>query len=95
MSMGLALGAATLYYLWRPLKIHAAGDNLTIVTIFASLYWVTQLSAILYPGTRFMDPEFGDEILQVYLCAATFTLIGVGYMMESRRIATIAKEAKE
>jgi hypothetical protein len=95
MSMGLALGSAALYYLWRPLNPQVAKDNLNTVTIFASLYWVTQLSAILYPGTRFMDPEFGDGKGQVYICAVTFTLTGIGYIYESRRIAAMRKIAKE
>lgn len=94
MSMGLALGAATLYYLWRPLKAGAAKDNLNTVVIFASLYWVTQLSAILYPGTRFTDPEFGDAVPQLYICAVTFALIGIGYVFETSRIAATEKMVK-
>lgn len=89
--MGLALGAATLYYLWRPLRPEAMKDNLNTVTIFASLYWVTQLSGILYPGTRFTDPEFGDGMIQVYLCAIIFTTIGAGYMLEQGRITELKK----
>lgn len=87
MSMGLALGAATLYYLWRPLKAGTAKCNLETVTIFASLYWVTQLSGILYPGTRFTDPEFGDGAVQPYICSITLTVIWLGYVFESGRIA--------
>jgi hypothetical protein len=94
MSMGLALGLATLYYLWRPLKTKAAGDNLNIVTIFASLYWVTQLSAILYPGTRFMDPEFGDGMIQLKICPVVFALTAIGYLFETRRIVATEKTAK-
>ncbi len=37
-SMGLALGATTLYYLWYPLTAEAAKHNPATVT---SLYWVT------------------------------------------------------
>lgn len=91
MSMGLALGIATLYHLWRPLKAEAAKDNLITVTIFANLYWVTQLSAILYPGTWFIDPEHGEGIIQVYICAVVFTLTGIGYFFEAKRIANVQK----
>jgi hypothetical protein len=87
MSMGLALGMLTLYYLWRPLMVESAKDNLNIVVTFASLYWVTQLSAILFPGTMFTDPEFGDAHPQIYICAVLFALIGVGYSSEKSRIA--------
>ncbi|ERF75564.1 hypothetical protein EPUS_09441 [Endocarpon pusillum Z07020] len=93
MSMGLALGAATLYYLWRPLKVEAAKDNLHTVVIFASLYWITQLSAILYPGTMFTDPEFGETFIQIYLVIGLSTLIGIGYLFEIRRIEGTKKMA--
>lgn len=93
MSMGLALGAATLYYLWRPLKAEAAKDNLHTVVIFASIYWITQLSAILYPGTMFADPEFGETFIQVYLFIGLSTLIGIGYIFEIRRIEGTKKMA--
>lgn len=93
MSMGLALGLATLYYLWRPLRAGTAKDNLQTVTIFASLYWLTQLTGILYPGTRFMDPEFGDGAIQLYICPVIFTAIGLGYIFETGRIAR-AKEKR-
>ena len=95
MSMGLSLGAITLYYLWRPLKAEAAKDNLNTVMIFASLYWVTQLSAILYPGTMFRDPEFGDGHIQIYICAVLFAFMGIGYLSERSRIVGTKKMAQE
>ena len=94
MSMGLALGTATLYYLWRPLKDETAKDNLHTVMIFASLYWITQLSAICYPGTMFADPEFGETFVQVYLFVVLSTLVGVGYIFEMRRIKGTRKMTK-
>jgi hypothetical protein len=94
MSMGFSLGAIALYYLWRPLKAESAKDNLNTVMIFASLYWVTQLSAILFPGTMFRDPEFGEGHIQIYICAALFAFIGIGYLSEKSRIAGTKKQAQ-
>jgi hypothetical protein len=94
MSMGFLLGAATMYYLWRPVRAESAKDNLQIVTIFANLYWITQLSAILYPGTLLMDPEFGETHFQYYLDCTMFALSGIGYMLESRNISESTKVAK-
>jgi hypothetical protein len=94
MSMGLALGATILYYLWRPKTAANAKDNLITAVIFSSLYWVTQITATLFPAIRLMDPEFGHEIYQVYICPTLFTLIGIGYRLESNRIATITKASK-
>jgi hypothetical protein len=53
MSMGLSLGLSTLYYTWRsPSQGQAASekDSLWMATLLGSMYWLTQLSAILYPG---------------------------------------------
>jgi hypothetical protein len=61
MSMGLGLGLMTAYYTWRPTNtgtMSGALDNLLTASIFASLYWVTCLSAILYPGADWCDEEF-------------------------------------
>lgn len=66
MSMGVCLGLSTIYYAFRPLFFSAdealiASDSIMTAMIFGSLYWVTGMSAILYPGSRGMDPEFGNR----------------------------------
>ena len=61
MSTGLGLGILTAYYTWRPANtgtLSGALDNLFTATLFTSLYWSTQLSAILYPGSDWCDEEF-------------------------------------
>ena len=58
MSMGLCLGVLTGYFTWRPTRDKAAArDSLNIAVIIGSLYWVTGLSAILYPGSKWQDLE--------------------------------------
>ncbi|KAH7361074.1 hypothetical protein BKA65DRAFT_523844 [Rhexocercosporidium sp. MPI-PUGE-AT-0058] len=57
MSMGLGLGLATLFYT----------DSLFTAAVFGSIYWVTGLSAILYPGTLAVDPEFGVSLAVVLI----------------------------
>ncbi|CAI7580162.1 unnamed protein product [Penicillium bialowiezense] len=67
MSMGLILGLTTLYYLYRAASdpdvkhhfIHTAAWT-------GSIYWITQLSAFLYPGSLAVDPEFGTFAPQHY-----------------------------
>ena len=62
MSMGLGLGVLTAYYTWRPATIaSSAMDNLFTASLLASMYWATQLSAILYPGTDWVDEEYREE----------------------------------
>jgi hypothetical protein len=61
MSTGLGLGLLTAYYAWRPTNtgtLSGALDNLFTATLFSSLYWITQVSAIFYPGSDWCDEEF-------------------------------------
>lgn len=64
MSTGLGLGLLTFYYTWRGSNTSTREglmDNLLTATLMASLYWATQLSAILYPGTKWVDEEFRES----------------------------------
>jgi hypothetical protein len=59
MSLGVLLGLLSIYYTWRPsASIAARKDSMTTATLLASLYWIAGLSAILYPGTAWVDAEF-------------------------------------
>ena len=82
MSMGVALELLSLWLLWRKKELPNFDFNLAVLV--ASLYWITQASAILYPGTDFFDPDtvylprshvFGLPI-QVVLQALLYTLLG-------------------
>jgi hypothetical protein len=52
--LGSLLGLSSLLFLWRFHSVNAA-----IIT--ASLYWVSQLGSIAFPGTALIDPEFRDR----------------------------------
>jgi hypothetical protein len=54
MSTGAAVGALGLYTLWAHRGPWTAG-RLQVSTAAASLYWITQLSAVGYPGTALFD----------------------------------------
>jgi len=82
MSMGVGLALATLYYTWRTTPVIAAKDSLFTATVFSSLYWITGLSAILYPGAKGMDPEFGEGFPQIWLFGGLLTTSWVGYWAE-------------
>ncbi|WP_328456565.1 MULTISPECIES: DUF6640 family protein [unclassified Amycolatopsis] len=83
MSMGAALSLATLYHLWKPGRSRASLDSATIT---ASLYWFTQLSAGLYPGTASVDPPGEDDWPQLKFALPILGTILVGYLTERRRI---------
>ncbi len=54
--------------------------------IFGSLYYIAGLSAILYPGTLAVDPEFGEGFPQFWLFAGMTGLPWLGYLLESRSL---------
>jgi hypothetical protein len=83
MSMGLLLGLATLYYTYRsrPSGLAKKDDYFT-AAIFGSLYWITGLSAILYPGSKGMDPEFGEGFPQVYIFGPLMMASWIGAWLE-------------
>lgn len=64
MSFALILGLLALYYTWRPTS--QPKDSLRTAAIFCSVYYVAGLSAILYPGTLAVDPEFGEGFPQFW-----------------------------
>ncbi len=54
MSTGLGLGLLTASYTWRPTDILAMSggmDDLFMTKLCRSLYWITQVNAILCTGT--------------------------------------------
>lgn len=85
MSMGLGLGLCTLYYTFRPQKsITQTKDSLQTAALFGSLYWVTGLSGILYPGSKAIDPEFGEGFPQFWLFLGLGVVSWVGAGLEVR-----------
>lgn len=90
MSMGVALGLLSLWLIWRKAKPSKFEFNLAVLV--ASLYWLTQASAIFYPGTDFFDPDtvnlprshvFGLPI-QLALQVVLYALLGVSLGIRSR-----------
>jgi uncharacterized protein DUF6640 len=83
MSMGTALGLATLYHLWKPGRSRASLDSATII---ASLYGITQLSAVFYPETASVDPPGEDNWPQLKFTLPSLGMILLGYLTERHRI---------
>lgn len=83
MSMGLGLGLSSLYYTWAS---NGSRDATFTAALLGSLYWLTGLSAILYPGTAGVDPEFGKGFPQAPLFSAFFAMAWAGYGLEVARL---------
>lgn len=98
MSMGACLCLATLYYTYRmPYDVAdqvpgsatyvMARDSAFTAAICGSLYWITGLSAILYPGSKGQDPEFGEGFPQFWIFVGWLVATWVGWWFESTRLA--------
>ncbi|MFE0191583.1 DUF6640 family protein [Streptomyces sp. NPDC058989] len=84
MSMGAALGLIGLYLLW----VHRGAwtrSLVQVVVVTESLYWITQLSAILYPGTALVDGDWVPPI-QPALATTMLALNALAYFLEHRRL---------
>lgn len=69
-------------------------DGVTTAALFGGLYWVTGLSAALYPGAKAMDPEFGEGHAQLYLFASLLGITGVGWFLERSRLLSVLATVK-
>ena len=86
MSMGVALGLSALYFVWR-----RRGDQafqFRVALLLASLYWITQAAAGLFPETSFADPEFADRAprpaglpVQIVSDVVLLGLLAAAYLM--------------
>lgn len=91
MSMGVCLALATLYYTNRQVAKDSAADSILTATIFGSVYWITGLSAILYPGSKGMDPEFGEGFPQFWFFIGILGLTWAGWWLETAKLAGAAE----
>lgn len=92
LSMSLVLSLFAVFFAWRK-----TSDRTTAVLAtagFSAAYWITQATAILYPGTAFFDPEFLTANsfplglpAQAYFELAFLALIGLASWLALRRSA--------
>jgi hypothetical protein len=85
MSMGVVLGATGLNALWRGTW---SRDRLNLATGAASAYWLTQLSAVAYPGTALTDGPGAHRVRgpQTVVASTALALNALAYALERRRL---------
>ena len=94
MTLGVLLCAACMYFLWRPKARSGARDlerdDLLSAALIGSMYTAAGLSAILYPGTDWNDPEFiarGDPVrANMWLFMGDLGAVWVGFGLEMARL---------
>lgn len=81
MSMGLTLGLLTQYLVWRPVfdRTVSPKDSAFLAAVTGSLYWVCGTSGILYPGTKWVDPEFEYDAAQPVIFTSHIIVVWLGY----------------
>jgi len=107
MSLGLVLGFTTLYFAWRPAFSSISftktmiKDSMFSAALVGSLYWITGVTAGLYPGAKFLDPEFigskyDAKVLglpgQAPVFVAHMVFCWIGYALEARRLGGMKVE---
>ena len=93
MVFGALLGLLSLWALWLRHSV-SAKEQLKQGALFASLYWLAQMPAILFPGTAFTDKGglkmpivFGIQTNQLVMCIFfILPIIALGYFLETKRI---------
>jgi hypothetical protein len=80
----MSMGGVTLLHLWRLACTTRATLDAAAVT--AALYWVTQISALAYPGAKAVDPPGQGFFPQKVAALPALALAGLGYAWEWRRL---------
>lgn len=84
MSLGATLSAAALWQLWT--RSDDPRQALDAAAVFAALYWITNISAIFYPGSRAVDPPGSAVFPQWKFALPSLALVGVGHALERRHL---------
>lgn len=101
MIFGTLLGLLSLWALWVRSSIDAK-EKLNQGALFASLYWLAQMPAILFPGTAFKDTVglempvvFGFQTNQLIMCIFfILPIICLGYFLEIKRLNKLSQLTK-
>ncbi|KAG8631075.1 hypothetical protein KVT40_000215 [Elsinoe batatas] len=97
MSLSIALVLLSAYLCFRPTtSLQQSRDSVWVAALVSSLYGLTGLSAILYPGTDWQDPEFetSGKGAQKIVFGGVVVAAWVGYGVEMWRLGATGKEKR-
>lgn len=90
MSLSVLLGAASIYFAFRPSLPNntiSAKESAFVAAVIGSLYCFAGLTAILYPGTNWWDKEYPNNGEQRYIFSGVIALQVLGYALEAQRLS--------
>lgn len=86
--MGVGLAGATLQQLWRRHDDLAdARRAVDAAALTGTLYWLTQISALAYPGAKAVDPPDTGKFPQGRAAFPALALVALGLVLERRRLS--------
>jgi hypothetical protein len=97
MSLSVCLAAASTYFAFRPClprNTISAKESAFVAAAIGSFYCFAGLTAILYPGTHWCDPQFPHDEAQKYIFPMLIGLMWSAYVLEARRIEASSKGKK-
>lgn len=87
MSLGAGLAAASLWQLSQRHDSQAGARRaLDAATLSAALYWLTNIAALTFPGSKAVDPPGTDWFPQWRFVAPSLALVIAGNALERRRL---------
>ena len=89
MSLGVCLAVASNYFAFRPVLPNSTispKESAFVAAAIGSFYCLAGMSAILYPGTDWSDPDRPSDGAQKVLFPSVIAILWVGYFLEANRI---------
>lgn len=108
MSLSVLLATTSIYLLFRapaaamsePALREAQQHSLFLSAWIGSFYMLAGLTAIWYPGTAWLDPEFRsneqvDEPVQLYAFGGALVMLWAGWLIEWQRLGRERSTGKQ
>ena len=87
MSLGVGLAATSLAILARSREtVEDQLRDLDMASVVASLYWLTNITALAFPGTKAVDPPATGFFPQWRVAVPSIALVALGNLLERHRL---------